>query len=154
MRKLRKKKDDNLICLQEDNLQTSSNCFNISTCKQKRVFSHSSLLSNWNCDLSGGIYHQKLEEKFNSSVGKQKQKKEFPNNANGHFDKSQKIKVLPAPMAHRAAPISVSLALGRASAHAVRATAGGWSTGSSACLTSPLLSHLSSARREGREYHF
>jgi len=58
------------------------------------------------------------------------------------------------PMAHRAAPISVSIALGHASANAVRATAGGWSTGSSVCLTSPLLSHLSSARREGNEYQF
>ena len=65
-----------------------------------------------------------------------------------------KVKVLPAPMAHRAAPISVSIALSHVSANAVRATAGGWSTGSSACLTSPLLSHLSSARREGSEYHF
>ena len=65
-----------------------------------------------------------------------------------------KTNVLPAPMAHRAAPISVSLALGHASTNAVRATAGGWSTGSSACFTSPLLSHLSSAIREGSEYHF
>ena len=32
--------------------------------------------------------------------------------------------VLPAPMAHRAAPTSVSVALGQASANAVRATAG------------------------------
>ena len=39
-------------------------------------------------------------------------------------------------MAHRAAPISVSIALDHASANAVRASAGGWSTGSSACLTS------------------
>ena len=69
-------------------------------------------------------------------------------------DVSVKVKVLPAPMAHRVAPISVSIALGHASANAVRATAGGWSTGSSVCLTSPLLSHLSSARREGSEYHF
>ena len=58
------------------------------------------------------------------------------------------------PMAHRAAPISVSIALGHASANAVRATAGGWSTGSSASLTFPLYSHMSSARREGSEYHF
>ena len=57
-------------------------------------------------------------------------------------------------MAHRAAPISVSMALGHASANAVKATAGCWSTGSSACLTSPLLSHLSNARGEGSEYHF
>ena len=58
------------------------------------------------------------------------------------------------PMAHRAAPISVSIALGHASANAVKATAGGCSTGSSASLTFPLLSHMSSARREGSEYHF
>ena len=32
-------------------------------------------------------------------------------------------------MEHRAAPISVSIALGHASANAVKATAGGWSTG-------------------------
>jgi len=66
----------------------------------------------------------------------------------------QKSKSFPRPMAHRAAPISVSIALGHASAKAVKATAGGWSTGGSAYLTSPLLSHLSSARREGSEYHF
>ena len=58
----------------------------------------------------------------------------------------KKSKSFPHPMAHRAAPISVSIALGHASVNAVRATAGGWSTGSSACLTSPLLSHFSSAR--------
>ena len=57
-------------------------------------------------------------------------------------------------MAHRAAPISVSIALGHASANAVTATVGGWSTGSSASLTFPLRSHTSSARREGSEYHF
>ena len=57
-------------------------------------------------------------------------------------------------MAHRAAPISVSIALGHASANAVRATAGGWSAGSSAGLTFPLHSHMSNARREGSEYHF
>ena len=57
-------------------------------------------------------------------------------------------------MAHRAAPISVSIALGHASASAVKATAGGWSTGSSASLTFPLHSHMPSARREGSEYHF
>ena len=57
-------------------------------------------------------------------------------------------------MAHRAAPISVSIALGHSSANAVKATAGGWSTGSSASLTFPLHSHMSSARREGSEYHF
>ena len=60
----------------------------------------------------------------------------------------------PRPMAHRAAPISVSIALGHASTNAVKATAGGWSTGSSASLTFPLHSHMSSARREGSEYHF
>ena len=38
-------------------------------------------------------------------------------------------------MVHRAAPIFVSVALGQASANAVKATAEGWSTGSSACLT-------------------
>ena len=57
-------------------------------------------------------------------------------------------------MAHRAAPISVSIALGHASANVVKATARGWSTGSSASLTFPLHSHMSSARREGSEYHF
>ena len=66
----------------------------------------------------------------------------------------QKVKVLPVPMAHRVAPISVSVALGHTSVNVVKATAGGWSTGSSACLTFPLLSHLSSARQEGSEYHF
>ena len=60
----------------------------------------------------------------------------------------------PRPMAHRAAPISVSIALGHASANAVKATTGGWSTGSSASLTFPLHSHMSSARREGSQYHF
>ena len=54
-------------------------------------------------------------------------------------------------MAHRAAPISVSIALGNASANAVKATAGGWSTGSSARLTLPFHSHMSSAIREGSE---
>jgi len=57
-------------------------------------------------------------------------------------------------MAHRAAPISISMALGHASANAVKATAGSWSTGSSAGLTFPLHSQMSSARREGSEYHF
>ena len=68
--------------------------------------------------------------------------------------KVKKVKVLPTPMAHRAAPISVSVALGHMSANAVEATAGGWSTGSFACLTFPLHSLMSSARREGSEYHF
>ena len=40
------------------------------------------------------------------------------------------------------------------SAHAVKATAGGWSNDRSACLTSPLNSHTSSARRGGNECHF
>ena len=44
----------------------------------------------------------------------------------------------PRPMALRVAPISVSIALGHVSANAVKATAGGWSTGSSASLTFPL----------------
>ena len=57
-------------------------------------------------------------------------------------------------MMHRAASISVSIALGHASATAVKASAGGWSTGSSAGLTFPLHSHMSSARREDSDYHF
>ena len=57
------------------------------------------------------------------------------------------------PVAHWAAPNSVSIALGHASANAVKATAGGWPTGSSASLTFPLHSHMSSARQEGSEYH-
>ena len=40
------------------------------------------------------------------------------------FSKS-KSKSFPAPMAHRAAPISVSIALGHASANAVKSTAEG-----------------------------
>ena len=60
----------------------------------------------------------------------------------------------PRQMAHRAAPISVSITLGHASANAVKTTARGWSTGSSASLTFPLHSHISSARREGSKYHF
>jgi len=56
--------------------------------------------------------------------------------------------------APRAEPISVSIALGHVSANAVKATAGGWSTGSSASLILPLHSHIASARREGSEYHF
>ena len=60
----------------------------------------------------------------------------------------------PRLMAHRAAPISVSIALGHASANAVKATAGGWPTGRSASLTFPLHSHMSSTRREGSEHHF
>jgi len=57
-------------------------------------------------------------------------------------------------MAHRAVPISVSIALGHASANAVKATAGGWTTGSSASLTVPLHSHMSNTRREGSKYRF
>ena len=37
----------------------------------------------------------------------------------------QKFKVLPAPMANRAAPIPVSISLGHASANAVKATVRG-----------------------------
>ena len=65
-----------------------------------------------------------------------------------------KLKSFPAPMAHRAAPISVSIALSHASANVVKVTAGGWSAGSYASLTFPLHSHISSARRDGSEYHF
>ena len=58
-------------------------------------------------------------------------------------------------MVHRAVPISVSIALGHASANAVKATVGGgWSTGSSTSLPFPLHPHMSSARQEGSEYHF
>ena len=70
---------------------------------------------------------------------------------------SQKAKSqspFPRLIAHRAAPISISIALGHASANAVKATVGGWSTGSSASLTFPLHSHMSSTRQEGNEYHF
>ena len=59
----------------------------------------------------------------------------------------------PRPLMHRAAHITVSIALGHASANAVKATARGWSTGSFASLTIPLHSHMSSAKREGSEYH-
>ena len=68
--------------------------------------------------------------------------------------KSKHQSPFPRPMTHRAAPISVSISLGLASANAVKATAGGWSTGSSASLTFPFHSHISSARREGSEHHF
>ena len=60
----------------------------------------------------------------------------------------------PRPMAHRAAPISVSIALGHVSVNAVKTSAGGWSTSSSASFTFQLHSHMSSTRREGSEYHF
>ena len=66
------------------------------------------------------------------------------------FEKQNSQNLFPRPMAHRAAPISVSIALGHASANAVKATAGGWSTS----LNFPLHSHMSSARREGSEYNF
>ena len=70
--------------------------------------------------------------------------------------KKVKVKVLPAPIVHRVVPISVSVALGHMSVNAVKARVGGggWSTGSSAYLTFPLHSHMSSARQEGSEYHF
>ena len=38
--------------------------------------------------------------------------------------------------------------------NAAKATAEGWSTGSSASLTSSIHSDTSTARREGSEYHF
>ena len=65
-----------------------------------------------------------------------------------------KSKFLPRQwrLGRRLSPFLV--ALGHKSAHAVKATAGGWSTGSFACLTFPLHSLMSSARREGSEYHF
>ena len=66
----------------------------------------------------------------------------------------KKSKSFLAPKAHRAAPFSVSVALGHTSANAVKATARGWSTGSSVCLIFPLQSLMSSPRREGSEYHF
>ena len=46
----------------------------------------------------------------------------------------KKSKSFPRPMAHRAVPISVSITLDHASANAVKATAEGWSSGSSACF--------------------
>ena len=51
----------------------------------------------------------------------------------------------------RLSPFQV--ALGHSSVNAVKATAGGWSTGSSICLTFPLHSHTTSARPEGSGYH-
>ena len=76
-------------------------------------------------------------------------------NNNLYTDIRVKVKVLSrAQWRIGAAPISDSIALGHASANAVKATVGGWSTGSSASLTFPLHSHMSSARREGSEYHF
>ena len=70
------------------------------------------------------------------------------------LSQKSKSKFFPTPIAHRVVPISVSIGLGHASANAVKATAGGWSTGSSTSLTFPLHSHMLSARREGSEYHF
>ena len=70
------------------------------------------------------------------------------------IQKSQSQSPFPHHMVHRAAPISVFIALGHVSANAVKAREGGWSTGSSTGLTFPLHSHMSSARREGSEYHF
>ena len=43
--------------------------------------------------------------------------------------------------------------LGHISANAVKATAGGWSTATCACLTFPLRSHTSRDRQEGSGYH-
>ena len=68
--------------------------------------------------------------------------------------KSQSQSPFTRPIVHRAVSISVSIALGHVSTNAVKATAGGWSTGSSASLNFPLHSHISSARQEGSEYHF
>ena len=65
-----------------------------------------------------------------------------------------KIKLLPAPMAHRAAPISVSSSPRPRICECSESYSGGWSTGSFACLTFPLHSLMPSARREGSEYHF
>ena len=71
-----------------------------------------------------------------------------------HIQSSQSQSPFPRPMVHRAAPISVSIAIGHASASVMKAVEGGWSTCSSASLTFPQHSHMSSARREGSEYHF
>ena len=54
----------------------------------------------------------------------------------------------PCPLAHRAPPISVSIALGHASAIVVKATAGSWSTGSSASFNFP--TPFSSVERQTR----
>jgi len=74
--------------------------------------------------------------------------------ANTQWIVMSKSNFLLAPVAYWAAPISISIALGHASANGVKATAGGWFNGSSTCLTFLLHSHMSSARREGSEYHF
>ena len=90
----------------------------------------------------------KLEAQLHLKLWEEKERATF------HVKIYQSQSPFPSHMAHRAAPISVSIALGHASANAVKATAGCWSTGSSASLTFPLHSHMSSARREGSEYHF
>ena len=54
-------------------------------------------------------------------------------------------------MGRRLSPFQV--AIGHSSVNAVKATARGWSTGSSTCLTFSLHSHTSSTRREGSGYH-
>ena len=50
----------------------------------------------------------------------------------------QKVKVLPVPVAHRVAPSYISVAPGHmqshTSANVVKDTAGGWSSGRSACV--------------------
>ena len=51
----------------------------------------------------------------------------------------------------RLSPFQV--ALGHSSVNAVKATVGGWDTGSSTCSTFPFHSHTSSARREATGYH-
>ena len=56
----------------------------------------------------------------------------------GPTKRKSKVKVLFVPMALRAVPISVSVAVGHTSANAVKATAGGRTTGSSACLSFPV----------------
>ena len=56
-------------------------------------------------------------------------------------------------MAHRAAPISVSIALGHASANAVKATAGGWSTDSSGFIRSGKVRKESMFLRAVRKSH-
>ena len=61
--------------------------------------------------------------------------------------------LFPRPIALRAVPISISITIGHAPANAVKARKGGWSTSSSASLTFPLHSYMSSARREGSKYH-
>ena len=57
----------------------------------------------------------------------------------------------PWRIGRRLSPFQV--ALGLSSVNAVKATAGGWGTGSSTCLAFPLHSHTWSTRREGSGYH-